>query len=75
MCGLLHHPPSTHSGILPLTAQVYDGLLLDGKLSEYEAAFNAVDSSGNGTIGACAAACHDSLSREHRCSSTCNEQL
>eukprot|EP00197_Chlamydomonas_leiostraca_P003884 CAMPEP_0202867274 /NCGR_PEP_ID=MMETSP1391-20130828/9073_1 /ASSEMBLY_ACC=CAM_ASM_000867 /TAXON_ID=1034604 /ORGANISM="Chlamydomonas leiostraca, Strain SAG 11-49" /LENGTH=362 /DNA_ID=CAMNT_0049547303 /DNA_START=21 /DNA_END=1109 /DNA_ORIENTATION=+ len=31
---------------------VYDGLLLDGKLSEYEAAFNAVDSSGNGTIGA-----------------------
>jgi Ca2+-binding EF-hand superfamily protein len=33
---------------------VYDGLLLDGKLSEYEAAFRAVDSSGNGTIGGCA---------------------
>eukprot|EP00955_Chlamydomonas_euryale_P036903 350587-Chlamydomonas_euryale.AAC.1 len=33
------------------TSIVYDGLLLDGKLSEYEAAFNAIDTSGNGTIG------------------------
>lgn len=31
---------------------IYDGILLDGKFSEYEDAFNAVDSSGNGTIGA-----------------------
>lgn len=31
---------------------VYDGLLLDGMLSEYEEAFAAVDRSGNGTIGA-----------------------
>ncbi len=30
---------------------MYDGLLLEGALSEYEAAFKAVDSSGNGTIG------------------------
>lgn len=30
-----------------------DGLLLDGTLSEYEAAFKAVDKSGNGTIGGC----------------------
>jgi len=34
------------------TSIVYDGLLLDGKLSEYEAAFNAIDTSGNGTIAA-----------------------
>jgi len=33
------------------TMQVYDGLLLDGKLADYEAAFNAVDVSGNGTLG------------------------
>jgi Ca2+-binding EF-hand superfamily protein len=31
--------------------QVYDGLLLDGKLSEYEEAFKAFDTTGNGTIG------------------------
>jgi len=31
---------------------IYDGLLLEGTLDEYEAAFNAVDNSGNGTIGA-----------------------
>lgn len=31
---------------------VYDGLLLEGQLGEYEAAFRAVDKSGNGTIGA-----------------------
>eukprot|EP00199_Chlamydomonas_sp_CCMP681_P001993 CAMPEP_0119107476 /NCGR_PEP_ID=MMETSP1180-20130426/10405_1 /TAXON_ID=3052 ORGANISM="Chlamydomonas cf sp, Strain CCMP681" /NCGR_SAMPLE_ID=MMETSP1180 /ASSEMBLY_ACC=CAM_ASM_000741 /LENGTH=377 /DNA_ID=CAMNT_0007092971 /DNA_START=1 /DNA_END=1134 /DNA_ORIENTATION=+ len=30
---------------------VYDGLLLDGMLSEYDQAFRAVDSSSNGTIG------------------------
>ena len=30
---------------------IYDGLLLEGTLDEYEAAFNAVDNSGNGTIG------------------------
>ncbi len=34
------------------TAQIYDGILLDGKLSEYEQAFTAIDRSGNGTIGA-----------------------
>jgi Ca2+-binding EF-hand superfamily protein len=32
-------------------AMVYDGLLLEGTLDEYEAAFNAVDNSGNGSIG------------------------
>lgn len=31
---------------------IYDGILLDGKLSEYEQAFAAIDTSGNGTIGA-----------------------
>jgi hypothetical protein len=31
---------------------VYDGLLLEGAVQDYEAAFNAVDDSGNGTIGA-----------------------
>ncbi|EFJ46357.1 hypothetical protein VOLCADRAFT_105559 [Volvox carteri f. nagariensis] len=30
----------------------YDGILLEGALSEYESAFKAVDKSGNGTIGA-----------------------
>lgn len=34
-----------------MLTQVFDGLLLDGALVEYEAAFKAVDSSGNGTIG------------------------
>lgn len=29
-----------------------DGLLLDGTLADYERAFNAVDDSGNGSIGA-----------------------
>lgn len=31
---------------------MYDGILLDGKLAEYEAAFRAADSTGNGSIGA-----------------------
>ncbi|KAG2444159.1 hypothetical protein HYH02_009098 [Chlamydomonas schloesseri] len=31
---------------------IYDGLLLEGTLAEYESAFKAVDKSGNGTIGA-----------------------
>ncbi len=31
--------------------QVYDGILLEGTLAEYEGAFKAVDKSGNGTIG------------------------
>ncbi|GLC40129.1 hypothetical protein PLESTB_000880200 [Pleodorina starrii] len=31
---------------------VYDGILLEGTLAEYESAFKAVDKSGNGTIGA-----------------------
>lgn len=31
---------------------VYDGLMLEGQLAEYEAAFRAVDKSNNGTIGA-----------------------
>ncbi|GBF93539.1 hypothetical protein Rsub_06259 [Raphidocelis subcapitata] len=31
---------------------VYDGLLLEGTLADYEHAFKAVDDSGNGTIGA-----------------------
>lgn len=31
--------------------QVYDGLLLEGTLADYESAFKAVDKSGNGTIG------------------------
>lgn len=31
---------------------VYDGLLLEGTLADYERAFRAVDDSGNGTIGA-----------------------
>eukprot|EP00798_Chlamydomonas_sp_ICE-L_P026750 gene26750-4325_t len=30
--------------------QVYDGLMLDGKLSEYYKAFQAVDTGGNGSI-------------------------
>jgi Ca2+-binding EF-hand superfamily protein len=33
------------------TTMVSDGLLLNGMLSEYKEAFNAVDKSGNGTIG------------------------
>lgn len=33
-------------------AFVYDGLLLDGTLAEYERVFKAVDDSGNGAIGA-----------------------
>jgi hypothetical protein len=32
-------------------AQVQDGILLEGTLDEYRAAFSAVDTSGNGTIG------------------------
>lgn len=31
---------------------VYDGILLDGKLSDYQKAFNALDTEGRGTIGA-----------------------
>ncbi|PNH02827.1 putative calcium-binding protein CML25, partial [Tetrabaena socialis] len=31
---------------------VYDGMLLEGALNDYESAFKAVDLSGNGTIGA-----------------------
>ncbi|KAF6258804.1 hypothetical protein COO60DRAFT_1701175 [Scenedesmus sp. NREL 46B-D3] len=31
---------------------VYDGMLLEGAIQEYEDAFNAVDDSGNGSIGA-----------------------
>lgn len=31
--------------------QIYDGILLEGTLAEYEGAFKAVDKSGNGTIG------------------------
>ncbi|GFR52365.1 hypothetical protein Agub_g14924 [Astrephomene gubernaculifera] len=31
---------------------VYDGILLEGTLAEYESAFKAIDKSGNGTIGA-----------------------
>ena len=31
---------------------MYDGLLLEGTLAEYEAAFAAADTSGNGTLGA-----------------------
>jgi hypothetical protein len=34
---------------------VYDGLLLEGAIQDYEDAFNAVDNSGNGSIGE---ACH-----------------
>lgn len=34
------------------TSIVYDGLLLDGMLSDYEEVFNAVDLSKNGSIGA-----------------------
>lgn len=34
------------------TLKVYDGILLDGKLSEYEEAFRAIDKTGNGTLGA-----------------------
>jgi hypothetical protein len=30
---------------------VYDGMLLEGAIQEYEDAFNAVDDSGNGSIG------------------------
>lgn len=37
----------------PCRQIAYDGLLLDGTLADYEDAFNAVDSSGNGTIGGC----------------------
>lgn len=32
---------------------VYDGMLLEGAIQDYEDAFNAVDSSGNGSIGTC----------------------
>ena len=51
------HLPSYHARtpMLPPPSacpQVYDGLLLEGQLGEYEAAFRAVDKSGNGTIGA-----------------------
>lgn len=31
---------------------VYDGMILEGAIQEYEEAFRAVDDSGNGTIGA-----------------------
>lgn len=31
--------------------QMEDSLLLDGKLKEYQSAFQAVDISGNGTLG------------------------
>lgn len=31
---------------------VYDGMLLEGAIQDYEDAFNAVDDSGNGSIGA-----------------------
>jgi hypothetical protein len=30
---------------------VYDGMLLEGAIQDYEDAFNAVDDSGNGSIG------------------------
>lgn len=30
---------------------VYDGIILEGAIQEYEEAFKAVDDSGNGTIG------------------------
>lgn len=33
------------------TQLVYDGLLLQGALEQYEEAFAAVDDSGNGTLG------------------------
>lgn len=36
--------------VLPL--QMQDGLLVEGKLQEYMQAFDAVDTSGNGLIGA-----------------------
>lgn len=32
--------------------QVQDGVLLDGKLEEYQRAFQLVDTTGNGTLGA-----------------------
>ena len=31
--------------------QMQDSMLLDGKLQEYQRAFQAVDTSGNGTLG------------------------
>lgn len=34
--------------------QMQDSMLLDGKLREYQRAFQAVDTSGNGTLGAVA---------------------
>jgi Ca2+-binding EF-hand superfamily protein len=47
VCWSVHADPCMcHCG-----AQVYDGLLLEGQLVEYEEAFNAVDKSGNGSIG------------------------
>jgi hypothetical protein len=35
-----------------LRLQMQDSMLLDGKLQEYQRAFQAVDTSGNGTLGA-----------------------
>lgn len=37
-----------------LCLQMQDSMLLDGKLQEYQRAFQAVDTSGNGTLGATA---------------------
>jgi hypothetical protein len=55
-CSTLSQPPSPcpvlNSCFEQFVSLVYDGLLLDGKLSEYEEAFRAVDRSGNGTVGA-----------------------
>jgi hypothetical protein len=36
---------------------VYDGMLLEGAIQDYEDAFNAVDDSGNGTIGMSGVGC------------------
>lgn len=46
-----------HNGHSPVTLtehplQVEDGLLLEGKLEEYQAAFSAADTSGDGLLGA-----------------------
>jgi len=47
-------PPPIHAGTITFDefqSIIYDGLLLDGTLADYEAAFQAVDDSGNGSIG------------------------
>jgi len=45
------HPPIL--GLLICFMQIEDGVLLDGKLEEYQAAFIAVDTTGDGLLGAC----------------------